>query len=253
MQAQPCSPGSWPVELGDCIEELLKFTLQSHIDGALYHDLGFSPDFSSHLLNHHLPPSNLDRPEISRLYKDLASVLWKLVFEASRGSSDDLEDKEEWNELITQGAAELVNVLKTVNFELHVQEPFFTQLKDNLKTVEGRCATGDYNRIQPGALILFNKCLLFEVQDVRRYCSFSAMLEAESLDKVLPGVKTVTDGVQIYRNFYSEEKELSNGVIGIHVKKSVAQPYIILSRIISGLGYKGVEFLGFSSNPAGAA
>lgn len=104
---------------------------------------------------------------------------------------------------------------------------------DGLKRVEGRCAAGDYNRIQPGALILFNKCLLFEVQDVCQYPSFSAMLKAESLDKVLPGVKTLTDGVQIYRKFYSEEKELSNGVLGIHVKKSVAQPYIILSRTIS--------------------
>ncbi|XP_050944092.1 uncharacterized protein LOC127150412 [Cucumis melo] len=131
------------------------------------------------------------------------------------------------------GFACTLQVLKTVNFELHVQEPFFTQLKDGLKRVEGRCAAGNYNRIQSGALILFNKCLLFEVQDVRQYPSFYAMLKAESLDNVLPGVKTLTDGVQVYRKFYSEEKELSNGVLGIHVKKSVVQPYIILSRIIS--------------------
>ncbi|KGN52990.1 uncharacterized protein LOC105434383 isoform X2 [Cucumis sativus] len=228
MQRRPCSPGSSPVELRDCLEELLKFTLQSHINGTLDidHDLGFSTDFSSHLLNHN------DCPDVSRLYKDLVSTLLKSVSKASCGSLDDFEDEEESNE-IAEGRAELVNVLKTVNFELHVQEPFFTQLKDGLKRVEGRCAAGNYNRIQSGALILFNKCLLFEVQDVRQYPSFYAMLKAESLDNVLPGVKTLTDGVQIYRNFYSEEKELSNGVLGIHVKKSVAQPYIILARIIS--------------------
>ncbi|XP_022955395.1 uncharacterized protein LOC111457433 [Cucurbita moschata] len=248
MQRRPSSPGSSSVELGDCLEELLKFTLQSHIDGALEHDLGLSAEFCYHLLNDDLPRSNLDRPDISKLYNDLASTLWKSVSKAPCGSLDNLEDKEKCKELITQGGAELVNVLKTVNFELHVQEPFFTQLKDGLKTVEGRCAAGDYIRIQPGALILFNKCLLFEVQDVRQYPSFSAMLEAESLDKVLPGVKTLTDGVQIYRNFYSEEKEQSNGVLGIHVKKSAVQPSVILSRIISGLGYNAIQsFLGFSS------
>lgn len=58
MQRRPCSPGLSPVELEDCLEELLKFTLQSHINGTLDvdHDLGFPTDFSSHLLNHN------DRP-----------------------------------------------------------------------------------------------------------------------------------------------------------------------------------------------
>lgn len=46
-------------------------------------------------------------------------------------------------------------------------------------------------------------------------------------------VVKLASGVQVYRKFYSEEKELSNGVLGIHVKKSVAQPFIVLSRIIS--------------------
>ncbi|KAA0065665.1 centromere-associated protein E isoform X1 [Cucumis melo var. makuwa] len=71
------------------------------------------------------------------------------------------------------------------------------------------------------------------MKDVRQYPSFYAMLKAESLDNVLPGVKTLTDGVQVYRKFYSEEKELSNGVLGIHVKKSVVQPYIILSNVFN--------------------
>ncbi|KAJ6769577.1 RNA-BINDING ASCH DOMAIN PROTEIN [Salix purpurea] len=47
--------------------------------------------------------------------------------------------------------------LQAVNFELHVQEPFFTQLEDGLKTIEGSCAIGDNNRMASGAAILFNK------------------------------------------------------------------------------------------------
>lgn len=65
---------------------------------------GFEIYFSSHYTSDSLS-------EVSRLYKDLALALCKSVSEASCGSldDDDLKDKEEWNELITQGGAELVN------------------------------------------------------------------------------------------------------------------------------------------------
>uniref|UniRef100_A0A6N2MP99 ASCH domain-containing protein n=1 Tax=Salix viminalis TaxID=40686 RepID=A0A6N2MP99_SALVM len=48
-------------------------------------------------------------------------------------------------------------------------------------------------RIEPGDLILLNKILVLKVEDVNRYASFSKMLQAESLEKVLPGVKTVEE------------------------------------------------------------
>ncbi|KAL9162476.1 hypothetical protein ABFS82_07G092200 [Erythranthe guttata] len=88
----------------------------------------------------------------------------------------------------------LLSVLNEVDFELHVQEPFFSQLDDGLKTVEGRCAMGNYKRIQSGHLLLFNKCLILEVQDVRHYASFHEMLKMESLAKVLPGVPSIEEG-----------------------------------------------------------
>ena len=39
-------------------------------------------------------------------------------------------------------------------------------------------------------------------------------------------------GVQIYRKFYTKEKERSNGVLAICVAKSAAQPYIFLAYIL---------------------
>lgn len=72
------------------------------------------------------------------------------------------------------------------------------------------------------------------------------MLEAESLKEVLPGVDTTEEGVQVYRRFYSEEKERSNGVLAISVKKLVSQPSINLSSMLSELSYAGVQrLLGF--------
>ncbi|XP_011007395.1 PREDICTED: uncharacterized protein LOC105113079 isoform X2 [Populus euphratica] len=246
------------------IEELLKFTLESHINQTLEINLGLSKDFCINLLEEDpndmlchstpTPTDSFDGVALYPLYKRLASALYrsvksgavcrtyeKMVF----GDKDsNLKQKEEnWDQLIKEKGLELINVLEGISCEIHVQEPYFSLLKDGRKKIEGRCATGDYLRIEPGDLILVNKIVVLKVEDVRRYASFSKMLQAESLKKVLPGVKTVEEGVQIYRKFYTEEKEMSNGVLAICVSKLAAQPYLSLASILFGLSYGGVQRL----------
>uniref|UniRef100_A0A3N7F7W0 ASCH domain-containing protein n=1 Tax=Populus trichocarpa TaxID=3694 RepID=A0A3N7F7W0_POPTR len=237
------------------IEELLKFTLESHINQTLEFNLGLSKDFCINLLEEDpndmlchstptpTPTDSFDGVALYPLYKRLASALYrsvksgavcrtyeKMVF----GDKDsNLKQKEEnWDQLIKEKGLELINVLEGISCEIHVQEPYFSLLKDGRKTIEGRCATGDYIRIEPGDLILVNKIVVLKVEDVRRYASFSKMLQAENLEKVLPGVKTVEEGVKIYRKFYTEEKEMSNGVLAICVSKLAAQPYLSLASIL---------------------
>lgn len=256
----PSSPGRSLVRLKDCMEDVLKFTLETYIDESLEIDLRLSKDYCSKLLKDDLgdpdfhTTDSLEGVPCYPLYKQIASTLHQSItsgalcttknrMESASGftSLQDMED--EWNKLILDKGSELVNILEAVDFELHVQEPFLQQLKDRRKTIEGRCAVGDYNRIGSGNLILFNKCLVLEVQDVHRYTSFAEMLEAESLAKVLPGVKTIKEGVQIYRKFYTEEKERSNGVLGLCVATSAAQPYIALASMLS-FG-AGIELWGY--------
>ncbi|KAL7176823.1 hypothetical protein ACSBR2_030213 [Camellia fascicularis] len=261
----PPSPGVSPVQLKDCIQELLKFTLDGTLLGLDI--IGLSKDYCSNLLKDDPVSPNPNNTSHTTgfsegvptypLYKLLASALYHAIsfatfhrpYDTMALIHDDTSFKQkedEWIELVVEKGSELLKVLKNVDFELHVQEPFFSQLKDGVKTVEGRCAVGDYNRIVSGALILLNKCLVLQVQDVRRYASFSEMLEAESLTKVLPGVKAIEEGVEIYRKFYSEEKERSNGVLAICVTKPAAQPYISLASILSGLSSGGLQrLLGF--------
>lgn len=51
METQPASPGfGASLQLKDCIEELLRFTIVSSIDGTLEIDLGLSKDYCSTLL-----------------------------------------------------------------------------------------------------------------------------------------------------------------------------------------------------------
>ncbi|KAI3470331.1 hypothetical protein Pfo_026994 [Paulownia fortunei] len=258
---QPSSPGVSPVQLKDCIEELLEFTLRSSIQGKLH--TGLSNEYCANLLRD--DPSNplATSNEVSKgvpsypLYKRLALSLYQSIHSGALCTAykelipvpEDCSLKkkgEEWNKLIVEKGSSFLSMLKEVDFELHVQEPFFSQLNDGLKTIEGRCAVGDYKRIKCGHLLLFNKCLTLQVQDIRQYASFHEMLEAESLAKVLPGVSSIEEGVQIYRNFYSEEKERSNGVLAICVKIPTSQPYVIMASILSGISYGGVQkLLGF--------
>ncbi|XP_058094263.1 uncharacterized protein LOC131240181 isoform X6 [Magnolia sinica] len=250
---QPSSPGISPVSISDSIEELLKFLLSASANETLEIDLGLSNAYCSYLLtpepDHGSYHDAVDALQTSGgvplypLYKHLASTLhscitsgafWRTSNTITSIQEDEcLKQKEnEWSKLIASEGTELVKMLKVVDFELHVQEPFFTQLRVGLKTIEGRCAVGDYNRIGPGAFLLINKCLLLEVQNVKWYASFSEMMEAASLTRVLPGVETIEEGVQIYRKFYTEEKEKSNGVLAICVSRSAVQPYISMANIV---------------------
>ncbi|THG02278.1 hypothetical protein TEA_012249 [Camellia sinensis var. sinensis] len=261
----PPSPGVSPDQLKDCIQELLKFTLNGTLVGL---DIGLSKDYCSNLLKDDPVSPNPNNTSHTTgfsegvptypLYKLLASALYHSIsfatfhrpYDTMALIHDDTSFKQkedEWIELVVEKGSELLKVLKNVDFELHVQEPFFSQLKDGVKTVEGRCAVGDYNRPSPLDPTLQanpgedveepTPHLPISVkgykEDVCRYASFSEMLEAESLTKVLPGVKAIEEGVEIYRKFYSEEKERSNGVLAICVTKPAAQPCISLASILS--------------------
>ncbi|OIS99098.1 PREDICTED: uncharacterized protein LOC109230788 [Nicotiana attenuata] len=252
MENQPAATPGQGVSLllKDCIEELLRFTLSSSIDGTLEIDIGLSKDYCTTLLlddSSNPFPNSTDLSEgvpPYPLYKCLAASLYQAISSEAlprtehklavmQESCSSKQMQEEWTSLIRKKGSHLLNVLKSVDFELHVQEPYFSLLRSGQKTIEGRCAVGHYNKIEPGAFILFNKCLLLKVQDVHHYHSFCEMLEAENLQDLLPGVDTIEEGVQVYRKFYSKEKERSNGVLAICVQKPVSQPSICLSSVLS--------------------
>jgi hypothetical protein len=63
--------------------------------------------------------------EKSAVYKLLATALSECL--ASEGDKN--SNLEKYSKLIHGLGYDLINMLKEVNFELHVQEPYFTQLK----------------------------------------------------------------------------------------------------------------------------
>ncbi|WVZ52899.1 hypothetical protein U9M48_003902 [Paspalum notatum var. saurae] len=238
---RPQSPHVGGVPLSSAIGELLRFVLSSHASANAPDDFPLSPSYCARLLEDDgdlcgkLTAGLLQFFEEGRLPGPPAAAGIPVAEEGA--------EKRDWEAVLLEKGAELKRMYNAVEFELHVQEPYFTQLKAEAKKVEGRLATGNYNLITQGSLLLFNKCLLLNVMAVRKYGSFGEMLQAEIISNVLPGILSIEEGVKVYRKFYTEEKENSYGVLAISVSKPQDQPYITMTNILVELGYDGLRSL----------
>ena len=101
-----------------------------------------------------------------------------------------------------------------MKYKNHRAEPYFTLMKNGVKTIEGRLNKGKYAKIKKGdEVVVFNNdetnSFNVVVTGVKKYKSFETMLKTESLEKVLPNIKDVSEGIKIYRKFYSEKKKES--------------------------------------------
>lgn len=117
----------------------------------------------------------------------------------------------------------------THKYEIHLQEPWFSLVKDGTKKVEGRPNKGLFAQLNIGDTIIFfnmdkttrqKRSFTCKVVDKKTYDSFEEMLETEGLENVLPirSVRTINDGVSVYRQWYDEKVEKQFGVIAIHIQ-----------------------------------
>lgn len=106
-------------------------------------------------------------------------------------------------------------------FNIHCDDPWFTYIRQGIKPVEGRKATHTYKKIAVDDFINFSngtdsfKAL---VTEIREYDSLEAYLNDVSLEKALPGVKTLQEGLDIYYQWSPEEKIRQYGFLGIFIK-----------------------------------
>lgn len=108
----------------------------------------------------------------------------------------------------------------TKRMEIHVGEPWYHYILSGEKPIEGRLNKGKFGLLQIGDKILIND-LLIEVKRITRYASFEEYLMQEGLARTLPGIKTIEEGVAVYRQFYSEEAERLHGVLAIKFKRAL--------------------------------
>ena len=105
--------------------------------------------------------------------------------------------------------------MPTTTHPLHIQNIWYDAIASGQKTWEGRLNNGNVSKITVGDNIEFEsenrEPLKATVVDVQHFTDFEKMLDGEGLRRLLPGVGSVEEGLEIYRAFpgYREgEREL---------------------------------------------
>jgi ASC-1-like (ASCH) protein len=106
-------------------------------------------------------------------------------------------------------------------FNIHCEDPWFSHIREGTKPVEGRKKTHTYAKIKVGDQINFTNgkdCFLADVTEIREYETIEKYLDDVTLEKALPGVKSVEEALAVYYQWSSEEKIRQYGFLGIFVK-----------------------------------
>ena len=103
-----------------------------------------------------------------------------------------------------------------------IQNEYLLAIKSGSKTVEGRLGTATAKKIKENDIINFQcgalneKCL---VTSIRNYKTFADMLDAEGLQKMLPGCDSIENGVKIYHRFpYYKRDEKEKGAVAFSIE-----------------------------------
>jgi ASC-1-like (ASCH) protein len=105
-----------------------------------------------------------------------------------------------------------------------VRDPWFSYINSGEKNVEGMLNKGWVSELARYDRIIFMRNgkesdnFSTYVTELKYYKSFRDMLESLGNSRVLPGIGSIDKGVEIYRQYYSEDDETKYGVVGIHVK-----------------------------------
>ena len=104
----------------------------------------------------------------------------------------------------------------------HVRNEFLSKIKEGKKVIEGRLEKEPYSLLEPGDFMIlydeYGNVVRVRVKAVRRYDNFREMLEKEGLERVLPGVKSIEDGVKIYHSIYNDSERQGKKVLAIEIE-----------------------------------
>lgn len=107
----------------------------------------------------------------------------------------------------------------------HLSEPWFSLIKIGAKKCEGRLNKGDFSEMKKGDFIIFQnndfgfpRSFRCKITSIHNYSSFENYLETETLEKCLPGIDTIEEGISIYYKYYKKEDEEEYHIRAIRLK-----------------------------------
>ena len=110
-------------------------------------------------------------------------------------------------------------------YRRHLSEPWFSLMAVGCKTVEGRLNSGDWLSMEDGDQIdWFNEDFglkrEFSTVIISKsvYPCLTSYLYTEGLNKTLPNIYTLEDGLKIYYSYYKPKDEEKYGVVALELQ-----------------------------------
>ncbi len=112
---------------------------------------------------------------------------------------------------------------------MNVSEPYYSLIRDGVKTVEGRKMSPNWAKLHEGDLLkicksLGSDCIEVVITQINYYPPLldgedplTRYLSSEGLEATLPGVKTLEEGRQVYLQWWSLDEINTYGVMAIHL------------------------------------
>ena len=106
----------------------------------------------------------------------------------------------------------------------HVSEPWFSLIYLGIKSVEGRLNKGQFKEMKVNDQIKwinedFNyREVITRIVSKQKYKTFEDYLKHEGLEKCLPAITSIDDGLSVYYKYYSKKDENKYGVIAIRLE-----------------------------------
>ncbi len=106
----------------------------------------------------------------------------------------------------------------------HLSEPWFSLISLKLKTIEGRLNKGDFKEMRVGDIVEWynddfgHRSIKTRVKRKTEYTTFYDYLDKEGINKCLPNIDNINQGVDIYHKYYPPADEQKYGVIAIEVE-----------------------------------
>ncbi len=105
--------------------------------------------------------------------------------------------------------------------KLHCQDPWFSLIADGKKSVEGRKNLARFRSWQPGDILVFycgKRSFKTRITALRRYDLLENYLVAETIERALPGVKTISEGIDVYLQWSTLQEIKALGFLGIEIE-----------------------------------
>ena len=110
-------------------------------------------------------------------------------------------------------------------YNKHLSEPWFSLIKVGLKKCEGRLNKNDFSKMKKGDKIVFTnddfsftRAFRVKITSIRTYNTFEEYLTNETLEKCLPGIDTMEQGLGVYFKYFTKEHESKYKIVAFRVK-----------------------------------